>query len=115
MRFALETRLNDIRIFGLPVQFVAVVAFSLALTIYFGAWAADARLDARSGERAAAQNAQQFSFPAQPQSGGSLSSAGGSGAGIGSPAFPGGASPNLAEGAQQQGWERFFLAACPLH
>ena len=36
------------RIFGLPAQFVVVVAVSLALTIFFGAWAADAKVEARS-------------------------------------------------------------------
>ena len=57
----MESRLNDMRIFGMPVQFVTVIAISLALTIYFGAWAADARIDARAVQ-SAGQTAQQFDF-----------------------------------------------------
>ena len=98
----MESRLNDRRILGMPVQFVAVVAISLALTIYFGAWAADARMDARAAQ-VAGQNVQQFSFQAAANSssgtglyGGLNKSADGSAAG-------------------GQGWERFFLYACPLH
>ena len=52
--------MNDMRVLGLPVQFVLVVAISLALTIYFGAWAADARIS----ERAAQASGQQFDFSA---------------------------------------------------
>ena len=52
-----ESRLNDMRIMGLPVQFVLVVVISLALTIYFGAWAADARVsDGRRRRRGRADS-----------------------------------------------------------
>ena len=95
-------RLNDRRIFGMPVQFVTVVSISLALTIYFGAWAADARVDARDAQ-SASQNAQQFSFQSatdsSPDSG-----------------LYGGLDKD-ADGdvIASQGWEKFFLYACPLH
>ncbi len=36
------------RVLGLPVQFVIVVVVSLALTIFFGAWIADEKAEARS-------------------------------------------------------------------
>ena len=36
------------RVLGLPVQFVVVVVASLAVTIFFGAWVADERVEARS-------------------------------------------------------------------
>ena len=35
------------KIYGLPRQFLVVVVVSAALTIFFGAWAADARVEAR--------------------------------------------------------------------
>ena len=105
---AVESRLNDMRILGLPVQFVVVVAISLALTIYFGAWAADARIDARAAQ-AAGQSAQQFDFRnnAGSPSGSGLSGGLGQGA-----AGAGQAYGNATEG---QAWEKMFLFACPLH
>ena len=57
----MESRLNDMRILGMPVQFVVVVTISLALIIFFGAWAADERVNARLMQPAA-QNTQQFDF-----------------------------------------------------
>lgn len=104
----MESRLNDMRIFGMPVQFVTVIAISLALTIYFGAWAADARIDARAVQ-SAGQTAQQFDF-----GNGASSSAGSRLAGaLGQDATgTGSAYGNTAEG---QAWEKMFLFACPLH
>ena len=102
----LELRLNDMRILGMPVQFVAVVTISLALTIYFGAWAAEARVSERTAQ-ATGQNVQQFDF----------SSATGTSFGSGQPGGLGQDVGALQYGsaAEGQGWERFFLVACPLH
>lgn len=104
----MESRLNDMRILGMPVQFVTVVAISLALTIYFGAWAADARIDARAAQ-SAGQGAQQFDF------GNSASSSAGSrltGA-LGQDAT--GTGPAYGNASEGQAWEKMFLFACPLH
>lgn len=107
---AVESRLNDMRILGMPVQFVVVVAVSLALTIYFGAWAADARMDARVAQ-AAGQEVQQFDFRS------SVSSSGGSGlaGGLGAGADISGSGSQSGEAAEGQAWEKLFLFACPLH
>ena len=102
---AVESRLNDMRILGLPVQFVVVVAISLVLTIYFGAWAADARIDARAG-----QSVQQFDFRSSTTASSSGSELSG-GLGKGD-AGAGQAYGNATEG---QAWEKMFLFACPLH
>ena len=106
----MESRLNDMRILGMPVQFVTVIAISLALTIYFGAWAADARISERAAQ-AAGQSGQQFDFSAAA----SVSSSAGSGlaGGIGQPAL--GDAPGYGKVAEGQGWEKMFLFACPLH
>ena len=108
----MESRLNVLRIFGLPVQFVVVVALSLALTIYFGAYAADARVNAR-----AAQSAQQFEFSASASdaasarlSGGIAQRAPGDGASGGL-----GGNADAPQPAERQTWEYLFLIACPLH
>ena len=110
----MESRLNDLRIFGLPVQFVVVVALSLALTIYFGAYAADARVNARAAQNAA--SAQQFEFSASASDAVSARLSGGIG-----PRPPGGPRGSLggnadaAQPAERQTWEYLFLIACPLH
>ena len=101
----MESRLNNMRIMGMPVQFVLVVAISLALTIYFGAWAADARIN----QRAAQVSSQQFDF----SSAASSSSGSGLAGGIGQGAV--GNVPAYGNTTQEQGWEKFFLFACPLH
>ena len=94
------------KIFGLPVQFVVVVAISAALTIFFGAWAADARVEARALDFSATSTAQYsspdsrsaFSFPEHPVSG-EL-----------------GNSQTALEGeSQKEFWESAFLFTCPLH
>ena len=104
----MESRLNDMRIFGMPVQFVTVVAISLALTIYFGAWAADARIDARTAQPAG-QGVQQFDFGNSTNSSAGLSFTGS----LGQDATGTGATyVNATEG---QAWEKMFLFACPLH
>ena len=104
----MESRLNDMRIFGMPVQFVTVVAISLALTIYFGAWAADARISERTAQ-ASGQAGQQFDF----------SAAAGSSAGSGLAGGLGQATPydgtRYGYASEGQGWEKMFLFACPLH
>ena len=90
-------RLNNMRVLGLPLQFVVVVVMSVALTVFFGAWAADARIEARNqGFAQAGSGVAQFDF--RTPAGGSL---------IGS----------LGDGVagEGQGWERAFLFACPLH
>ena len=40
---------RTLRVLGLPIQFVMVVAVSAALVIYLGAWAADSNIEARAG------------------------------------------------------------------
>jgi len=93
----LVSRINNARIYGLPVQFVVVVVLGLAMTIFFGAWAADARVEARNQPSAqAGSGAAQFDFNTHSNRdlAGSLAGAG--------------------EG-EEQGWERAFLFACPLH
>ena len=109
----MESRINDMRILGMPVQFVLVVTISLALTIYFGAWAADARIQERAA-LASTQGAQQFDFSATAgtATGASASVTGLSG-GLGQP----GAANTMPYSTSQdaQGWERYFLFACPLH
>ena len=104
----MESRLNDMRIFGLPVQFLLVVVISLALTVYFGAWAADARISERAAQ-ASAQAGQQFDFSS------SASASGGSGlaGGLGQGASAVGSQYGYA--SEGQGWEKMFLFACPLH
>ena len=106
----MESRLNDLRIFGLPVQFVVVVALSLALTIYFGAYAADARVNAR-----AAQNAQQFEFSASASAPVSARLSGGIGKRAPGGAVGGNTSADAPQPAERQTWEYLFLIACPLH
>ena len=105
---AVESRLNDMRILGLPVQFVVVVAISLALTIYFGAWAADARIDARTAQ-AAGQSAQQFDFRSN------AGSPSGSGLSGGLNQGAAGAGQAYGDATEGQAWEKMFLFACPLH
>lgn len=104
----MESRLNDMRILGMPVQFVTVVAICLALTIYFGAWAADARIDSRAA-LSTGQGAQQFNF------GNSASSSVGSRltGTLGKDATGTGAAYGSA--VEGQAWEKMFLFACPLH
>ena len=102
----MESRLNDMRIFGMPVQFVAVVTISLALTIYFGAWAAEARVSERTAQTAG-QSAQQFDFSSATGTSSGSGLSGGLGQDIGALQY--------GSAAKGQGWERFFLVACPLH
>ena len=97
------------RIIGLPLQFVVVVVVSLSLTIFFGAWAADARVEARSA---------QFAF----SNSSTLSIQGNLGSGtVGDSSIPSNSnvaftSHQLPEGeSDAQGWETAFLFACPLH
>ncbi|MCH8827657.1 MAG: hypothetical protein IIB16_11925 [Chloroflexi bacterium] len=94
---SLAYRLNNMRVLGLPLQFLIVVFMGLSMTIFFGAWAADARIEARNQPYAlGGSGAAQFEFrthQATPLSG-SL------GDGV---------------GGEVQGWERAFLFACPLH
>lgn len=90
-------RLNNMRVIGLPLQFVIVVVMSLGLTIFFGAWAADARIEARNQPFAQTEaGSSQFDFAAHPNA--DLS----------------GSLEGTAAGSEQ-GWERAFLFACPLH
>ena len=111
----MESRLNDLRIFGLPVQFVVVVALSLALTIYFGAYAADARVNARAAQNAA--SAQQFDFSASASDAVSARLSGGiaqrAPGGVASGSLVG--SADTPQPAERQTWEYLFLIACPLH
>ena len=110
----MESRLNDLRIFGLPVQFVAVVALSLALTIYFGAYAADARINERAAQNAA-QSGQQFDFSAPASNAVSARLSGGIGQRAPGNAGGGNAGSDAAQPAERQAWEYLFLIACPLH
>ena len=93
----LAYRLNNMRVLGLPLQFVVVVVMSLAMTIFFGAWAADARIEARNQPYAlGGPGASQFDFRSHQAA--SLNGSLGDGV-----------------GGEEQGWERAFLFACPLH
>ena len=88
------SRVNNMRVLGLPIQFVVVVVMSLSMTIFFGAWAADARIEARNQQFASAgSSSAQFDFSTHPN--GTLSG-------------------SLGDG-EELGWERAFLFACPLH
>ncbi len=93
------------RVLGLPVQFVIVVVVSLALTIFFGAWVADERAEARSGPLTLSslhstyvdsfsQQRLYTEVPAQPQ-------------GI--------QAAEATHDGDGKLWERAFLLACPLH
>ena len=104
----MESRLNDMRILGMPVQFVVVVAISLALTIYFGAWAADARINERATQ-ASAQTSQQFNFGSASTASSSAALSGGLRQGAG------GENSTSVDAAEGQAWEKMFLFACPLH
>lgn len=104
------SRLNDLRIFGLPAQFVVVVAISLALTIYFGAYAADARVNARAAQSDAAIE-QRFDFGASTSSAAAMRLSGG----IAQQRPDGQAAASAPEPAERQAWEYMFLIACPLH
>lgn len=105
------SRLNDLRIFGLPAQFVVVVAVSLALTIYFGAYAADARVNARAAQSDAAIE-RQFDFRASDSSAAAMRLSGS----IAQQRPDGSAADASApESTERQAWEYMFLIACPLH
>ena len=112
----MESRLNDLRIFGLPLQFVVVVALSLALTIYFGAYAADARINERAAQNAA-QSGKQFEFTASASDAVSARLSDGIGQRAPGNVAIGGnnAGANAAQPAERQAWEYLFLIACPLH
>ncbi len=105
------SRLNDLRIFGLPAQFVVVVAVSLALTIYFGAYAADARVNARAAQSDAAIE-RQFDFGASDSNAAAMRLSGSI-----AQQRPDGsaAAASAAESTERQAWEYMFLIACPLH
>lgn len=109
----MESRLNDLRIFGLPVQFVVVVALSLALTIYFGAYAADARVNARAAQNAA--SARQFEFSASASDAVSARLSGGIAQRAPGGVSSGNTSAGATQPAERQTWEYLFLIACPLH
>lgn len=104
------SRLNDLRIFGLPAQFVAVVAVSLALTIYFGAYAADARVNARAAQSNAAVE-RQFDFGASDSNAAAMRLSGS----IAQRPDGSTADASAAESTDRQAWEYMFLIACPLH
>ena len=42
-------QVKDVRLLGLPLQFVVVALVSLSLTVFLGAWVADDRIEARKG------------------------------------------------------------------
>lgn len=104
------SRLNDLRIFGLPAQFVAVVAISLALTIYFGAYAADARVNARAAQPDAAVE-RQFDFGASDSNAATMRLSGS----ITQRPDGSAADASAPESTERQAWEYMFLIACPLH
>lgn len=104
------SRLNDLRIFGLPAQFVVVVAVSLALTIYFGAYAADARVNARAAQSDAAVE-RQFNFGASDSNAAAMRLTDS----ITQRPDGSAADASAAESTERQAWEYMFLIACPLH
>ena len=81
------------RVFGVPIQFAIVVVVSAALTIFFGAWAVDARVEARA--QSVSVSTSQFSFAFVDSDDGSASD------------------PQSPE--SQEWWEKSFLFACPFH
>lgn len=102
-------KLNDMRIVGLPPQFVVVVAVSLALTIFFGAWAADARIEARSQQFTFSNSATYSIQGAVP--GASIDST----EGTDNPQSIFASHQVPTDEVDRQGWETAFLFACPLH
>ena len=77
------------RVFGLPIQFVVVMAISAASVIYLGAWAADSNIEARTVA---------FGAPIIPTAGDSSV-----------------ASHRLPADSDSESWESAFLWVCPLH
>lgn len=75
------------RVFGLPIQFVTVMAVSAAVVIYLGAWAADSNKESR---------AEAFGAPTVQNAGDIAVSP-----------------PELS--ADAVAWEGVFLWVCPLH
>lgn len=75
------------RVFGLPIQFVTVMAVSAASVIYLGAWAADSNIESR---------AEAFGAPTVQTVGDIAVSP-----------------PELS--ADAVAWEGVFLWVCPLH
>jgi hypothetical protein len=75
------------RVFGLPIQFVTVMAVSAASVIYLGAWAADSKIESR---------AEAFGAPTVQTVGDIAVSP-----------------PELS--ADAVAWEGVFLWVCPLH
>ena len=93
------------RVLGLPVQFVIVVVVSLALTIFFGAWIADDRAEARSEPITLSSlhtsYVNSFSQP-QTYTQGAVQTQGVQGL-------------EATHGGDGKLWEKAFLFACPLH
>lgn len=89
----------SVRILGLPVVFVTIVLMAVAITVFFGAWAADARAQARMQGFPMAVGAEAM-LPGAPV-----------------PAVaPSGATQRLqGPEAEAAWWEEAFLYACPLH
>ena len=98
------SRGTGLRIFGVPVQFAIVVVVSAAVAIFFAAWAADARVEARSQTFASTGARQQVpsGYP-----------------GVNVPSLPVTLSSSLAAGPLQESekelWESSVLFLCPLH
>ncbi len=98
-------RLTQMRILGLPLQFVVVLVVSVALAIYLMAAVADSRVEARTREGAVGGAL-----------GGFYAGAGGIST-VPSVANVDGLLQNgeQSQEGQAQGWENAFLFACPLH
>ena len=80
------------RLFGLPIQFIAVSVISTALIIYLIGWSAQSRIEGRTGS---------YRVPSfgEPQVNNQLNDA------------------NIASNlnVEKQPWERLALFVCPLH
>lgn len=89
----------SVRILGLPVAFVVIVLMAVAIMVFIGAWAADARAQARMQGFPMAVGAEAM-LPGAP--------------------VPAGAPTEATQRfqvpeAEAAWWEEAFLYACPLH
>ena len=97
--------LLDLRIKGVPLTFLIVLVFMIALTIFFGAWAVSVDANSRNGE---------FAFGAAVGAGTGPSSAGSGG----TPKETANGAPVNQEDSPSSAdtwWGGALLKACPLH
>ena len=86
------------------MQFVVVIVVSLAVTIFFGGWAADASVEARADRLTVVGGVPSV-----------LVSENGRTASLGSPSTHQAAATQGLEDVEKQWWESAALLVCPLH